>query len=86
MYMLGPDGFFWLAAPLSVLPAGLFGYVGLGPGQEFIPQFVALLSFAATALLAVLQWPITALLSRLSRARKEARKKQASTGEQPPAP
>ena len=48
--MLGLDGFLWLDNS-----AGLFAYVGLGPGQEFIPQFLALLSLAATALLAVLQ-------------------------------
>jgi hypothetical protein len=54
-------------------PAALLAYIGLGPGQEFLPQFVALLSLMATALLAVLQWPIRILLSRLPRAaRKEA--------------
>ncbi len=77
--MLGPDGFLWLILPLSVPPAGscsagLLAYVGLGPGQEFIPQFVALLSFAATALLAILQWPITVLLSRWNAARKRRQK------------
>lgn len=72
--MLGPADFFRLAAPLSLPPTepcstGLLAYVGLGPGQEFIPQFVALLSFAATAMLAILQWPITVLLSRWAAAR-----------------
>ncbi len=45
----------------------LFAYVGLGPGQEFIPQFMALLAVAGTALLAILQWPFVALFRRLSR-------------------
>lgn len=84
--MLGPDDFFRLAAPLSLLPAepcsvGLLAYVGLGPGQEFIPQFVALLSLAATALLAVLQWPITVLLSRWSEVRKRRQKASSASSE-----
>lgn len=84
--MLDPDRFLWLAAPFSLplswsCSAGLLGYVGLGPGQEFIPQFVALLGLAAAAFLAILQWPITALLSRLSRtaAGEEARQRQTRT-------
>jgi hypothetical protein len=47
--------------------AFLVAYVGLGPGQEFIPQFLALLIMAGTALLAVVQWPFVALLRRLRR-------------------
>jgi hypothetical protein len=70
--MHAPDCFLWLIAPC---PAGLWAYVGLGPGQEFIPQFVAMLGFVATALLAILQWPLAALLSRLA-ARKKARSKE----------
>jgi hypothetical protein len=71
-----PDNLLLPFAPLlSSSPASLWAYVGLGPGQEFIPQFVALLSFALTALLAVLQWPITALLSRLA-ARKKVRSEE----------
>jgi hypothetical protein len=84
-----PDCFSWLLAPLSSMPSafcsdGLWAYVGLGPGQEFIPQFIAMLGLAATALLAVVQWPILALWSRLSRARA-ARKNARRTGETPPA-
>jgi len=88
--MPGPDCFLWLIAPLS-LPASaagladLWAYVGLGPGQEFIPQFLAMLGLAATALLAVVQWPILALWSRLSRARA-ARKNARTTGETPVPP
>jgi hypothetical protein len=83
--MPGPDCFLWLIAPLSFPPqapcsADLWAYIGLGPGQEFIPQFLAMLGLAATALLAVVQWPILALWSRLSRA-LAARKKARTTGE-----
>lgn len=70
------DCFFGMMALLTSGSAGLWAYVGLGPGQEFIPQFLALLGLAATAFLAVVQWPIFALWSRLSRsyaARKNAR-------------
>jgi hypothetical protein len=86
--MPGPDCFFWLIAPLFLSPAvpGLWGYIGLGPGQEFIPQFLALLGLAATALLAVVQWPILALWSRLSRAvaaRKNARSNPVSAADAP---
>lgn len=40
----------------------LLGYAGLGPGQELMPYFFALLAWAAAALLAVLQRPLAALL------------------------
>jgi hypothetical protein len=78
------DCFPWLiATPLLLTSAfcldGLWAYIGLGPGQEFIPQFLAMLGLAATALLAVVQWPILALWSRLSRARA-ARKNAQTTG------
>ena len=39
----------------------MFGYVGLGPGQELIPYFLALLGFIAAAVIAVVQWPFLAL-------------------------
>jgi hypothetical protein len=48
----------------------LFGYVGLGPGPELLPYFVALLSLVGAALLAVLQWPVTAFLAYLSKLRR----------------
>jgi hypothetical protein len=51
--------------------AGLVAYVGLGPGQEFIPYFFALLAWVGAMLLAVLQWPFFALLRRLRRNRGE---------------
>ncbi len=86
-----PDCFLQLIAPLSLLVSApaLWGYIGLGPGQEFIPQFLALLGLAATALLAVVQWPILALWSRLSRAvaaRKQARTNPASAADVPERP
>jgi hypothetical protein len=47
----------------------MFGYVGLGPGQEFIPYFLALLAFIWAAMMAVFQWPLL-VLARLVRGRK----------------
>jgi hypothetical protein len=47
----------------------MFAYVGLGPGQEFIPYFLALLAFVWAAAIAILQWPFLALI-RLVRGRK----------------
>jgi hypothetical protein len=70
----GLDCCLFLAVPDALAPTfagswSLLGYVGLGPGQELIPYFLSLLAFAATALLAILQWPLLALRRRLSRAR-----------------
>lgn len=57
----------------------LLGYVGLGPGLEFIPYFLALMGVVGAALLAVLQWPLLALISffRVKRRRSEATDAQA---------
>lgn len=63
--MPGPDGCFFLAAPLD-----MWAYVGLGPGQEFIPYFLTLLVWAGIACLAVLQWPLQALRRRWARTRR----------------
>lgn len=57
-------------ARFSVFPFSLFGYVGLGPGPEFLPYFVALLSLVGAAFIAVLQWPVTAFLGYLSKLRR----------------
>jgi hypothetical protein len=58
-----PDGLLPLLA--SPAPHGLFAYVGLGPGQEFLPYFLALLAWVATSLIAVLKWPLLTLFRRL---------------------
>lgn len=47
-----------------------FAYVGLGPGQEFIPYFLSLLGFVGAALVAVIQWPLFRVV-RWLRSRKE---------------
>jgi hypothetical protein len=65
-----PSVFLPLASFGSGTASTLFAYVGLGPGQEFIPQFLALLVVAGTALVAVLQWPFVALLRRVKRTKK----------------
>jgi hypothetical protein len=54
-------------------PTCLFGYVGLGPGPEFMPYFFALLSFVGAASIAVLQWPLAVLLRYRSKLRQRAR-------------
>jgi hypothetical protein len=54
--VLGPDEVAFL------MPQNLPAYVGLGPGQELIPYFLALLGFMGAALLAILQWPIVMVM------------------------
>jgi hypothetical protein len=54
--MLGHNDLSLLAAP------HVWAYIGLGPGQEFIPYFLTLLTFIGAALVAVVQWPIAVLL------------------------
>ncbi len=44
---------------------GVLAYVGLGPGQEFIPYFLALLALVWAALSAVAQWPLGLLVRGL---------------------
>jgi hypothetical protein len=45
----------------------LLAYAGLGPGQELIPYFMALLAWVGAAFGAILFRPISSLLRRLSR-------------------
>lgn len=62
--MPDPNATFW-AMPLFldlVGGCGPLAYVGMGPGPEFIPYFMALLGVVGAALLAVVQWPISAFL------------------------
>jgi hypothetical protein len=68
----GPNWVLLALAPLAcflsaVGKGGVLAYVGLGPGQEFIPYFLGLLAWAGAAFLAILQWPIVALFRRLSK-------------------
>lgn len=49
----------------------LMAYMGLGSGAELLPYFVALVSFAGAALLAVVQRPLV-LLIRWLRKPKES--------------
>jgi len=57
----------WLLFPSVPLPCAVLAYVGLGPGQELIPYFLALLGFIGAAFLAILQWPLLALRRLFSR-------------------
>jgi hypothetical protein len=50
----------------------LLGYVGPGPGQEFIPYFLALVAWAGTAFAAILLRPILAWRRWLLRNRSAA--------------
>jgi hypothetical protein len=52
-------------------PHGLHAYVGLGPEQALIPYFLALLAWVGAALIAVLHWPIAALLRRRKRVKTD---------------
>jgi hypothetical protein len=53
------------AAVLDPKLAGLFAYVGPGPGLELVPYFFSLLTWVGLAFGAVLLWPISVLLGRL---------------------
>ena len=85
--MPGPECFPFLQnTPLNSflmpMPNTLPAYVGLGPEQAFIPYFLALLAWVGAALIAVLQWPIGALLRRW-RGAKTALQKEALKSEAP---
>jgi membrane protein YqaA with SNARE-associated domain len=60
----------------------LLAYLGLGPEQQFIPYFLALLAWVGAMFGAVLQWPIAALLRRFRRARGK-RKEELTNQPQP---
>ena len=51
----------------------MLAYVGLGPGQEFIPYFLAMLGLIGGALLAILQWPLTVLFCLFRRTKGDAK-------------
>ena len=69
--MLDLNALFSAASSLSDFAQGCgpLAYVGMGPGPEFIPYFMALLGVVGAALLAVVQWPISLLLGRVKRMR-----------------
>jgi hypothetical protein len=49
----------------------LLAYLGLGPEQDLIPYFLALLAWVGGSLIAILQWPFSALLRRLRKAKDD---------------
>jgi hypothetical protein len=51
--------------------SSLLGYVSLGPEQQFIPYFFALLAWGGAMAVAILQWPVVAMLKRLRAARAD---------------
>jgi hypothetical protein len=55
---------------LAIVPVPAQAYIGPGSGVEFIPQFLALLSFAGAAAGAIFLWPFYKLM-RLIRSRKD---------------
>ena len=72
--MLVPSEFFVQAAHLSSSGAppaagAVLAYVGLGPGQEFIPYFFGLVGVIGTAVVAAVQWPVLTVLRWFSRGR-----------------
>jgi hypothetical protein len=74
----GLDAFLFSMVPSSFsfsLPApdGMLAYVGLGAGQELIPYFLILLGFVGGAIIAVLQWPLTAFVHLLRKVRGVSR-------------
>jgi hypothetical protein len=56
-------------APDFLSFAAPFAYVGLGPGQEMIPYFLALLGLVGTALATVFRAPLAALRRSFFRSR-----------------
>ena len=67
-------------------PWCLLAYVGLGPGQEFIPYFLALLGFVGALFVAVVQWPaavVLRFLRRLKNAAGKGRKDERTKAEEP---
>jgi hypothetical protein len=61
---------------LMPMPQGFPAYVGLGPEQAFIPYFLALLAWVCSALIAVFQWPIAALVRRWRGTKTELQKEE----------
>ena len=47
----------------------VLAYAGLGPAQQLLPHFLALLAVVGAAVVAVVQWPLSALWRRLTQLR-----------------
>ena len=72
-----------MPGPDPILP--LFGY-GPAPGMELIPYFLAMLAWAALAVLSILLSPFTALVRRLRGRRAEPAPAPPSAAPAPEAP
>jgi hypothetical protein len=54
-------------------PPGLvLAYIGIGPGQELFPYFLALLGLVGAALTSILHWPLSILYRLFSRRKGES--------------
>jgi hypothetical protein len=58
----------------------ILAYAGLGPGQEFIPYFLALLALLVSAFGAVVRWPFRVLARALGRLRRREGEAPAEPG------
>jgi hypothetical protein len=56
---------------LLLAPTAALAYVGPGPGLEFIPTFLSLLTWVGLATGAVLWWPVSALIRRMRGNRRQ---------------
>jgi hypothetical protein len=59
----------------------VLAYAGLGPGQEFIPYFLALLALLVSAFGAVVRWPFRVLARALGRLRRRGRDEETTVPE-----
>ena len=86
--MLGLDWAPWLAMHLPALSFfhALLAYVGMGPGPEFIPYFMALLGVIGAALIAIVQWPIVALFRWFKSKHSRGADAETSSAADAPAP
>jgi hypothetical protein len=59
---------------LLLAPTAAQAYIGPGPGLEFVPTFLSLLTWAGLATGAVLWWPIAAFIHRIRGTRSQSAK------------
>jgi hypothetical protein len=64
----------------------MLAYIGPGPGLELVPQFLALLAFAGTAILAVLLWPVTTVWRMIRGNKQQTEAPVATNGLAEPGP